>query len=290
MTQGILIATTAAVLSLTTAGAALADQHGHGAHTAKARHWLDPVIGGAHRNAASRARDVHRHPRETLDFFGLKPGMTVVEILPGAGWYTDILAPALGRDGRLYAAVAQTSNPGYAKMIEDYKARIAAQPDLYGNTRVTTFGKGLYDIAPAGSADMVLTFRNVHNMHMGDYAPEAFTAFFRALKPGGTLGIVDHRLPEARADAEMKTSGYMKVSTVRALAEAAGFVFAGSSEINANPSDTASHDNGVWSLPPVLRGGDKDRARYLAIGESDRMTLKFTKPAIVSQTPSNQAF
>ena len=143
---------------------------------------------------------------------------------------------------------------------------------------VTAFGKGRYDIAPAGSADMVVTFRNVHNWSMDGFAPEAFKAFYAALKPGGVLGVEEHRLPEAMPTALQDTSGYMKVSTVRRLAEAAGFRFVAASEINANPRDTHDYPKGVWTLPPTYDQGDKDRARYTAIGESDRMTLKFVKP------------
>jgi len=236
------------------------------------------ALAGAHRSEANKARDQYRHPAETLTFFGLKPNMTVVEVWPSTGWYTEVLAPALS-SGRLYAA---HTNPAAgeraAQAVQGFKDKLASAP-IYKNVEVTSFGKEHYDsLAPAGSADMVLTFRNVHNWYIQDFAPQAFAAFFKALKPGGILGIVDHRLPEARPDEQMKSSGYMKVSTVKALAEAAGFEFVGASEVNANAKDTADYAKGVWTLPPRLTEGETDKARYLAIGESDRMTLKFKKP------------
>lgn len=236
------------------------------------------ALAGAHRSDANRARDAYRNPAETLAFFGLKPGMTVVEVSPGGGWYTEVLAPLLA-DGRLYAA---HNNPEAseraAQSVERFRAKLASSP-VYRTVEITSFGKDHYDrLAPAGSADMVLTFRNVHNWYMNGFGVDAFKAFHTALKPGGVLGIVEHRLPEDRPDDAMQSSGYMKRSTVIALAEAAGFKFAGESDVNANPKDTADYPKGVWTLPPNFAEGDDDRARYAAIGESDRMTLKFTKP------------
>jgi len=238
------------------------------------------ALAGAHRSEANRARDQYRHPAETLSFFGLEPKMTVVEISPGGGWYTEVLAPVLAKGGKLYAA---HNNPAAseraAQSAETFKDKLAKDP-VYRGVEVTSFGKDDYDgLAPAGSADMVLTFRNVHNWHMGGFAGDAFKGFYRALKPGGVLGVVEHRLPEDRPDEAMKSSGYMKRSTIDAPAEAAGFKLAGESEINANPKDTADYPKGVWTLPPNLTEGEVDKARYLAIGESDRMTLKFVKPA-----------
>lgn len=236
------------------------------------------VLAGAHRGEANRARDQYRHPAETLGFFGLKPTMTVVEVSPAAGWYTEVLAPILRAHGRYYAAHANPATERGAKAVAAFKEKLASDA-VYSKVEVTSFGKDHYDnLAPAGSADMVLTFRNVHNWHMNDFAPQAFAAFYTALKPGGTLGVVEHRLPEGRPDEAMKTSGYLKTSTVIKLAEAAGFKLAGTSEINANPKDTADYPDGVWTLPPSYRKGDVDRAKYEAIGESDRMTLKFVKP------------
>ncbi len=237
------------------------------------------ALAGPYRSAENRARDTYRHPAETLGFFGLMPDMTVVEVSPGGGWYTELLAPILAKNGTLYAAHANPeSSPRAADYVERYKALLASDP-VYKDVKLTVFAKGNVDtLAPQGSADMVLTFRNIHNWYMSDYAEAGFKAFFTALKPGGILGIVEHRLPEDRSDAAQKTSGYMKVSTVKALAKAAGFELVESSEINANPKDTADYKDGVWTLPPVLRLGDTDRDKYLSIGESDRMTLKFRKP------------
>lgn len=240
---------------------------------------MSQILAGDWRSEANRARDAARHPAQTLAFFGVKPGQTVVEVSPSGGWYTEVLAPYLGAKGRLYAAHNNpAASENAAKGVANFKAKLAARPDVFGNVTVTAFGKGAYDIAPAGSADAVLTFRNVHNWHMAGFAPDAFKAFYKALKPGGVLGIEEHRLPEDRADAAMSSSGYMKVSYVRKLAEDAGFKFVGASEVNANPKDTKDYPKGVWTLPPNFTEGDKDRAKYAAIGESDRMTLKFIKP------------
>ncbi|HEX6218903.1 MAG TPA: methyltransferase domain-containing protein, partial [Sphingomicrobium sp.] len=228
------------------------------------------------------ARDPYRHPAETLAFFGVQPNHTVVEIWPGGGWYTEILAPYLAHGGgKLYAAAPDWGRSGIDKLK-------AANAPLYGPVTVADFPvfDGKAAEIPDGSADAVVTFRNVHNWRMGyrrddkqDYSADAFRQIYAMLKPGGVLGIVDHRLPEDASDERERNSGYIKVSTVRRLAEQAGFQFAGSSEINANPKDTADWPNGVWTLPPALRLGDTDREKYLAIGESDRMTLKFVKPA-----------
>ncbi len=243
---------------------------------------LDAAIAGAHRSEANRARDVFRNPRETLLFFGFRPDKTVVEVTPGAGWYTEILAPALRDRGRLFAAHANPDGPeAQQRARAAFLEKMRASPQLYDRVEVTSFGRGIEkNLAPEGSADLVVTFRNVHNWQMAGFADEAFRAFHRALKPGGVLGVVEHRLPEDRPDTEeSRRSGYVKQSEVIRLAEAAGFRFDAASEINANPRDTADHPNGVWSLPPTLRGGDTDRERFLAIGESDRMTLRFVKPA-----------
>jgi predicted methyltransferase len=243
---------------------------------------LQQAVANSGRTAANVARDKYRHPAETLDFFEVDPGDTVVEIWPSGGWYTEILAPYLAAGGgKLYAAAPDWGRSGIDKLK-------AANPTLYGPATVVDFPAFTAEAArvPDGTADVVLTFRNVHNWKMGyrrddkqDYSAEAFRQIFAMLKPGGILGIVDHRLPETAAAEREQSSGYIKTSTVRALAEAAGFQLAASSEINANPQDTADWANGVWTLPPSLALKDQDRERYLAIGESDRMTLKFVKPA-----------
>ncbi len=231
------------------------------------------------RTATNVARDKYRHPAETLAFFGVTPTDTVVEIWPAGGWYTEILAPYLKGKGTLWAVDFW---PDSLKGVRNLQIKDAA---LYGGIKLAAFPASAgQPIVPAGSADMVVTFRNVHNFQMGykrqsqDYGLEAFQQMFAMLKPGGVLGIEDHRLPESDDVAREKTSGYVKVSTVRKLAEQAGFVFEGESEVNANPKDTTNYEKGVWTLPPRFANGDVDREKYQAIGESDRMTLRFRKP------------
>jgi len=240
---------------------------------------LKAAVAAPSRTPANTARDRYRHPYETLAFFGVRPSDTVVELSPGGGWYTEILTPYLRQGGgTLYVG-------GSERGLGNVRTMMTANPALYGAIREARFplpANAGADVprVPDGSADVVLTFRNVHNFMMGDapIAEEAFRQAFAMLRPGGTLGIVDHRLPESADSARERTSGYLKVSTVRRLAEAAGFRFVGASEVNANPRDTTAHPEGVWTLPPTLRLGEQDRARYLAIGESDRMTLRFEKP------------
>lgn len=261
----------AAALPLASTGAALKPAH---------KAALDKAVASSTRAPANVARDRYRRPAATLAFFGVKPSDTVVEIWPGGGWYTEILVPYLAKSGKYYAAAPDWGRSGIDKLKQ-------ANPALYGNLKVADYPvfDGKPAEIPAGSADAVLTFRNVHNWRMGyrrddkaDYSPEAFRQMYAMLKPGGVLGIEDHRLPETADATRERTSGYIKVSTVRRLAEAAGFRFAGSSEINANPKDSADWPNGVWTLPPSLGLKDKDKEKYLEIGESDRMTLKFVKP------------
>ncbi|MFN7398389.1 MAG: class I SAM-dependent methyltransferase [Sandaracinobacter sp.] len=243
---------------------------------------IEASANGAHRSDANKARNQYRHPVETLTFFGLKPTMTVVEISPGGGWYTEVLAPVLKDKGRYIAAHNNPmGSPGAQRQRAAFLEKVTASPDIYGKVAVTSFGKGIEgNIAAPGSADMVLTFRNVHNWMGADFAPAAFKAFYAALKPGGVLGVVEHRMPEDRPDTDdSRQSGYVKTSEVIRMAEAAGFKLAAQSEVNATPKDTADHPPGVWTLPPNFALGDTDRAKYAAIGESDRMTLKFVKPA-----------
>lgn len=255
----------------------LAQPAGHAAHAAHAAgEALAAAIADPRRSEANRARDRYRHPLETLAFFGIEPDMTVVEIWPGAGWYAEILAPLLRDNGSYIAAVHP---PG--RYREATEKLVASDSARFDKVRLSTFEAGKpSEIAPPGSADAVLTFRNVHNLIMtGDAAAsQAFADFYRALKPGGVLGVVDHRLPEDRDAALERSSGYIKRSTIVRLAQAAGFVLAGESEVNANAKDSADWPQGVWTLPPVLSLGEADRAKYLAVGESDRMTLRFVKP------------
>jgi len=243
---------------------------------------LDQAIAGSHRADTNRARDRYRHPKETLLFFGLRPDMTVVEISPGGGWYAEILAPVLRERGAYIAASVAHEDPATERWQrqsrEEFVERFTKQPAVFGNVRVTSFKAPRYvDIAPKGSADLVLTFRNVHNWSAAGSDEASFKAFFDALKPGSTLGVVEHRANPGTPLEQMIKTGYMTEAYVIALAEKAGFRFAARSEVNANPKDTKDHPDGVWSLPPTLRGFlGKDKFR--AIGESDRMTLRFLKP------------
>jgi predicted methyltransferase len=241
--------------------------------------WLD----GSHRAPGNAARNRYRHPKETLTFFGLDPSMSVVEIWPSGGWYLEILAPLLRDGGKYYAAgfalTAKRTPEWRKKMQRKLQEKLATRPDLYDRVVVTELSiPERTEMAPPGTADMVLTFRNVHNWMKGAYAPAMFEAMFRALKPGGVLGVVEHRAKKGTSRNQMIESGYVTEAHVKKLAERAGFRFVAASEVNANPKDTADHPVGVWTLPPSLRRGDKDAAKYLAIGESDRMTLRFVKP------------
>jgi predicted methyltransferase len=236
---------------------------------------LQAAVTAPGRTPANIARDRYRHPLQTLGFFGVRPNHIVVEIWPAGGWYTEILAPYARRGGGTYYAA------GNDRMVGGPKRMMAEAPERYGGIRFAAFPAREGDTkVPDNSADVVLTFRNVHNWMMGDnpFAEDAFRQMFAMLKPGGILGVVDHRLPESADTARERTSGYLKVSTVRRLAEAAGFRFVAASEVNANPKDTTDWPNGVWTLPPRNRHDEADRGKYLAIGESDRMTLKFVKP------------
>src|ERR1700733_14886445 len=241
---------------------------------------LDRVIADGHRPAADRERDVYRHPRETLLFFGLRPQMQVVEIWPEPGWYSEIIAPLVKEQGKYYAAlsVPRPDNAYVTARLNAYQDRFAAHPEVYGKIELTTFGPGAGTIAPPGSVDMVVTFRNIHNWMAAGWAPQAFADMFKALKPGGILGVVEHRgNPELPQDPKVK-SGYVREDEAIRLIESQGFALVAKSEINANPKDTKDYPQGVWTLPPAYRLGEKDKEIYAAIGESDRFTLKFVKP------------
>lgn len=270
-----------AIAALLTAVAAACSAPSHDAvakdSAAKPGDALAAAVAAPTRTPANLARDKYRHPAETLAFFGVKPGDTVVELWPGAGWYTEILAPlAKAGGGTLYAAAP------WDRGLNRVKAKQTENADVYGAVKLAEFpNAGTNPKVPDGSADVVLTFRNVHNWRFDgkDNTAEAFKQIFAMLKPGGTLGIVDHRLNESDDSAKEEKSGYMKESSIIGFAEAAGFKLAGKSEINANPKDTKDYPKGVWTLPPTLTEGEANRDTYLAIGESDRMTLKFVKPA-----------
>jgi predicted methyltransferase len=237
-------------------------------------HKLKKIIHSEDRTASYKVRDVYRNPLETLEFFEVEPHMNVVEISPGGGWYSEILAPYLESKGKLTLAIFDDSSD------VSYKVRLnKVIKEKFPNHTFTTFDAPNYSgsIAPEGSADRVLTFRNVHNWMKAGKLKEALNSFHKALKPGGILGIVEHRARTSKAQDPKAISGYVREDYLIKALEAAGFEFIAKSEVNANYLDNANHPDGVWSLPPSLRGKDKNRSKFLAIGESDRMTLKFKK-------------
>jgi len=239
---------------------------------------LKAAVADPARTAKFVARDSVRHPLEELSFFGIKPTMEVVELWPGGGYWTEILGPYLAKSGKYYVAVP-TGDAEEDKITQGWRARVAAEKDRLGTIHETTLGAGHFEIAPPGSADLVLTFRNLHNWMDGGYVDQALAACFKALKPGGILGIEDHRGRNDQPQDPKAANGYVRQDYTIALAKKAGFEFVGASEINANPKDTKDWVDGVWTLPPTLSQGDKDRARYLAVGEADNYVLKFRKPA-----------
>jgi predicted methyltransferase len=239
------------------------------------------ALAGNWRSEKNRARDQYRHPAETLAFFGVEPTQTLIEIWPGGGWYAEVLAPTLNARGHYIAVVPKPLPDSPARVQRDndkLRAMFTARPDLYSNAEIREAIDSSPVLGPPESADVVLTFRNAHNWVMAGNEQAFFRAFYEVLKPGGTLGVVDHRAAADQPPAEMKTSGYLPQAYVIALAEGAGFELVATSEINANPKDTKDYKEGVWTLPPTLALGEQDKAKYLAIGESDRMTLKFRKP------------
>ncbi len=248
---------------------------------------LQAAVAGAWRSPQDRARDLWRHPLESLKFWGLKPGMTVVEFWPGGGWYTDILAPFLaGTGGTLYAANVMPTNPAAQQMVQAFQQKIQARPSLYGKVVFTTFGQTSGPVAPAGACDLALFLRNLHDWMRGGVAEKAFHDAFTALKPGGALGVEAHRAAPGGVQDVLASNGYVQQAYVQQMAREAGFVFEASSEINANPKDHRDHPFGVWTLPPTLRTAPEgrppdprfDTRPFQAIGESDRMTLRFRKP------------
>ncbi|MEO1642742.1 MAG: hypothetical protein AAFR74_05350 [Pseudomonadota bacterium] len=261
--------------------------------TSEAVDPMQAVLAGDWRSDAERARDEFRNPAETLAFFEVTPDSTVVEIFPGGGWYTNVLAPYLAKgDGTLIAAIfdeAAFEGDTLTRIQQrnaDFKAKYAADPETFGELQYSAFSVQSGELAPPNSVDTVLTFRSIHGLMRGDYAPKLFEDAYAALKPGGVFGVVQHRLPSTAEQDPRAGSGYVHEDFVKAMAVSAGFEFVGASEINANPADTADHPFGVWTLPPVSRTSDRegntpegfDAAAYEAIGESDRMTLKFRKP------------
>jgi predicted methyltransferase len=241
---------------------------------------LTRILGGEQRSEENRARDAYRHPKQTLLFFGIRPEMRVLEVWPEPGWYTEILAPLLRDKGKYYAAViaADPASPYTTKRLTAYQGMLAARPQLYDRVQVVTLPVDGGDVVPPGSLDMVVTFRNLHNWMAAGDASQVIATLYRALKPGGVLGIVEHRgNPVVPQDPRAK-SGYVNEDFAIRLIEAQGFRLVAKSQVNSNPKDTKDYEQGVWTLPPSYRLGDKDRDKYAAIGESDRFTMRFVKP------------
>src|ERR1700722_365384 len=266
----------AALTAVTSIAAAAPTSQTSGADLVK----LKAIVDGPQRSAAHKARDKYRHPVETLAFFGIRPNMTVVELWPFGGWYTEIIAPYLKGTGTYYAAAMDpTSNkPEDKKYNSELKTLLDAHPDLYSEVKWSVLATGKYAIAPDGTADLVVTFRNIHNWVWSGTEKDVFAAAFRALKPGGVLGVEEHRNNDPKAKPG-RGEAYVGEEYAIALIESAGFKLVARSKINNNPKDTKDYPKGVWTLPPSYAEGDKDRAKYAAIGESDRFTLKFVKPA-----------
>jgi predicted methyltransferase len=249
---------------------------------------LEDAVAGAWRSPADRARDAWRHPAESLKFWGVRPGAEVIEFWPGAGWYTDIIAPFLASTGGvLYAADVQPDTPAGQALVDAYRRKLEARPKLYGQAHITAFGPTSGPVAPAGTADVALFLRNLHDWMAGGFAEKAFRDAHDALKPGGVLGVEQHRAAPGGVQDVLAKDGYVMEAYVKAMAQEAGFLFDAASEINANPKDRRNYPFGVWTLPPVLRTAPAgqppnrkfDTAKYKAIGESDRMTLRFLKKA-----------
>ncbi|TNJ32650.1 class I SAM-dependent methyltransferase [Arenimonas terrae] len=256
---------------------------------------MDAVLAGDWRDPANTPRDAWRHPRETLAFFGVGPSQRIVEISPGGGWYTEILAPLARGKGSYTGVINDPAKAGserateyYAKNNQKLRDKLATRADVYGNATLLEIDPKAPVIGEPGSADVVLTFRNVHNWVNDGSEAAMFKAFFDALRPGGVLGVVEHRAAAGKTLEEVKDSGYLPEDYVIGLATAAGFVLEEKSEINANPADTKDHPNGVWTLPPSNNHEEADKAKYAAIGESDRMTLRFVKPQgeAAAETPA----
>lgn len=252
---------------------------------------LEEALGGSHRSEENRQRDVHRHPRETLEFFGLKTDMTVLEVEPGAdGWFSEILAPVLRDHGRYVVTNFDVNGPEKSpltRVAQAFQAKLAAHPEVYGKVEVLTLTEA-YDLGEPNSVDMVVTFRNSHLWKQDKIEDRVYAAMFEVLKPGGVLGIEQHRACAGDSAARTYTSGYLPQPYVIERIEKAGFVFEAESHVNANSWDTRDHPKGVWTLPPSFALGEKDREKYAKIGESDRMTLRFRKPASAT-TPAARA-
>jgi predicted methyltransferase len=241
---------------------------------------LDNILAGSQRSAENSARDRYRHPKETLLFFGIRPEMKVLEVWPEPGWYTEVIAPLVRERGRYFAAViAPDPDSKYVTArLSNYQQKLTASPDVYGAVELVTLPTDGSDVVPPGTLDMVVTFRNIHNWMARDCAGQVFATLYKALKPGGVLGVVEHRGNAAMAQDPKAKSGYVNEDYAIRLIEGQGFRLVGESQVNANPRDTKDYVQGVWTLPPSYRLGEQDRQKYAEIGESDRFTLKFVKP------------
>ena len=244
---------------------------------ARADDPLRAAVADPRRTPKFAARDGARHPVEELEFFGLRPDATVVEVWPGGGYWTEILAPYLRERGRYVAAMPMRGVKEDVDGLASFRAKLAADPARYDRATVVGLSNGTETLVPDGTADAVLTFRNVHNWMADGTAPAMFGCFLRALKPGGVLGVEEHRGRADRPQDPRAASGYVRQDFCVELARNAGFTLAGSSEVGANPRDTADWDGGVWALPPTLTHGDVDRAKYVAVGEADNFVLRFGK-------------
>ena len=268
-----------ALLAFTTLASAMGSCQASAMPAAGAGPTLAAVVADPARSASAVARDAARHPVEELTFFGLAPSMTVVELWPGTGYWTEILGPYLAGRGHYIVALPARGDEEDQAVLKRWHERIAAQGSRLGAITETTLGKGQFNLAPAGTVDLIVTFRNLHNWLGSGYADQALAACFSALKPGGILGIEDHRGRTDRPQDPKAEDGYLREDYAIDLVKRAGFELVGRSEINANPKDTKDWVDGVWTLPPTLSKGDKDRDRYVAIGEADNFVLKFRKPA-----------
>ena len=243
---------------------------------------LKAILASAHRRPGHAARDPYRHPVETLRFFGVTEATTVMEYAPGEGWYTEVLAPLLGKRGTLYEPTSDPNGPADQQSTlsgQRFKALLDSSPEIYGHVKTIVVDNKAPKLGLDKAADVVLLIREVHGYYNQGTLSQWLAEARSALKPGGVLGIVQHRAPPGSKVEDTAKNGYVPEAWVIQQVEAAGFKLAGKSEINANPRDTKDYPQGVWSLPPTLREGEANRAKYLAIGESDRMTLKFVKAA-----------
>ena len=241
---------------------------------------IERAVQAPTRSAKFVKRDDARHPARELSFFGVTPHSTVVEIWPGGGYWTQILAPLLHDHGTYYVATGAPDGDHterYFALSPAFQQMLAAHPQLYGRIKFTLFGAHHPGLAPPDSADVVLTFRNLHNWMAEGDAPQMIEAIHRALKPGGILGIEDHRARPDQPQDPKAADGYVRQDYAESLIEKAGFTLVASSEMNANPRDTTHWPHGVWTLPPTLAMGKTDRAKYVAIGEADNFVLKFRK-------------